>query len=56
MAVTGRGNVGDRLYSGYSVTNQIEYMLSPTTNVIVFPDIDDRRGALSVTASTVFFM
>ena len=49
MAVTGEGNVGDRQWSGHSVTNQIECMLSPTTNVIVFPDIDDSVGALSVT-------
>ena len=33
------------------MTNQIECMLSPTTNVIVFPDIDDRVGALSVTSN-----
>ena len=38
------------------MTNQIECMLSPKTNVIVFPDVDDRGGALSVIASTVFVM
>ena len=50
MAVTGGGggDVGDCQQSGHSVTNQIECMLSPTTNVIVFPDTDDRGGALQV--------
>ena len=30
------------------MTNQIECMLSHARNVIVFPNIDDRGGALSV--------
>ena len=51
--VQGRGNVGDRQWSGHSVTNQIECILSPTTIVIVLPCTDDRGGALSVTGSIV---
>ena len=38
------------------MTNQIECIYQCSTNVIVFPDIDDRGGALSVTASTVFLV
>ena len=37
------------------MTNESECMLSPTSNMIVFPDIDDRGGALSVTQVSYFY-